>query len=318
MASTKGHPPTGSSSSSGSSGKNSSNNNCVICLESLLAPPAQDDEDCFPESSSAAATDKAKNDFCDVGVATPCGHPCHVSCFEQWSAFQNLGKHLSHSRSNKEMDVKPVPCPTCQQTTESFVKVFLRAEQPSHTEQQQQQQQQSAFQDSSSSSDDDSYTEDEASEDEHDSNHGRVSDNGNAKISASIRSIPTGTFSVSHSTSVLVRNVIPIDTMKRRRKKRDRFGTSKTAVHHRNRPSKHKLYKQRWQSACHQIKTLKMESQNRKDSHHSDLMELERINWTNYKLMKEMERIVTITSFRRNAFGLLCFGAGWYCKKKAS
>lgn len=215
------------------------NNICVICLEPLLK--AVEDED--------------EHAMCDIGTAS-CGHPAHCSCFDSWAEFQRA----------KSREGEGVPCPTCQQVTTSFTKIFLRAETPKP---------------------DFALSDDEEDEEEED-----CANNENTKPDP-----PSVTTTSSKS---------------RRNNKTANSNNKSKTVH----KKKVQYYKKRWMGKSDEVKSLKLEAKNRKKCHHDDLVDLERSQLLNFRLMKQLEHTIKAARFRRNAIGAMCFVLGWVCSRK--
>lgn len=219
---------------------------------------------------------KDNDRMCDFGACSPCGHPVHESCFRQWATFQT-----SDNSDRKKAKNPGIPCPTCHKETTSFVKIFLRVEDK----------------ESVSSSDDEE--EDEECEERTCGSSAKL----NGQASAD------GTLTRPQSSSDRTR---PTSSPCAAAKK-----NCKRIIHRKQQNNATKLYKKaqwykkRWMGKCEEVKTLKLEAQNRQKCHHDDLVGLERSQRTNFRLSKELERTIEAARFCRNVVGIACFTAGW-------
>jgi hypothetical protein len=315
-------------------------NTCVICLEPLLVKK-QDEQDItsstfFFRHKQDTTADDASDDFADVGACYPCGHPCHEACWKEWESFK------------KRRGI--VPCPTCQQGTQSFLKIFLHAEE--HHQQQQHPTKDNEGEDTSTCSLSDFSDDDEEEEitvtpvplmvfppptplrvpcavTSAQRKHRGKRDKSDTPPRVAATSAATEAVSAVKEGHSEANDEEENNSNSKSTKNNDAVAkttaTRKTTISKNNNKKKSKKvhkklvqYKRQWKlselrlkMSESQCRILRLEAKNRQRSHHEDLIELEHSQLLNFRLAKELERVVDSSRFCRNAVALLCFGVGF-------
>ena len=267
---------------SASESNNNHNNNCVICLDSLLAPKDGDNN---------------IEGMCDLGAVVGCGHLVHVSCWESWKSF-------------KKSSSEGTPCPTCQQQSKSFLKVFLHGvnQHEPRTE--------------NIDANISDFSDDEDDDAENDDNRALITNTAESSIECGTKPAPPpSTTSGATCTSAIS---MCCGTLKRRSKYHKLLSPARASTNKKSKPRlspkvRKKLvrYKYAWKASDLRLKVsharlemMKLEAEHRKRCHHADLVDLEQSRLLNFKLAKELEQFEEASRFRRNLLAAVCFGVG--------
>jgi len=307
-----------------------SNNICVICRDPLLSANCQDHEEEYEEESSS--NNNNHDSLCDLGVAIPCGHPVHQSCFEQYSVFQKgkITKTTTTESASSTLAAAAIPCPTCQQMATSFVKVYLRVE-PNNKHKLETDHNTASS--SSSSNGSGSEEENDSDDSDHDEEDSVVSDSVGANTTLCAPSTATTT-----NNNNKRKRSLPLSLPSRRsssqrqpafsnNKPQPQNDSTKSSGHKRHHKKQKKRataapkrkaqwYKQRWMGACDKIKTLCIEAKHRQKCHLEDQFQLERSQNLCMRLCHDLDHTVKMARIGRNCVGMLCFGIGWLVSQK--
>lgn len=260
-------------------------NRCVICLDPLMLPPLEQSED----------SRRSDDNICDLGVATPCGHPLHGACFKEWSSFQAMRENFDIERNQK------VPCPTCNQPIHSFVKVFMKPELPTVKQVEEHNIISPELLELSK------YFSDEDKDDKDD----------NVEILSNLsRLVEDMTNSSASSPHTKRRRGKRDRTQKKNLRDRQKTATDKSS---KSVQKKNQKYKFKLLEAIQQIRNLEKEKKRRRDCHHADLQELRQTQCMNRKLLdaiQEQRHEQERKGKWRKIMGALCFGVGWWLNSK--